>query len=486
MEAMQMLLTVALALLVFLSAASFRRGSSKLAGDTRRTHPATTTIQVRDAAVARRMIFDDADSFSNHPAAPFPVDLDAGHHKTTSINSAPYGQLWRALRRNLTAGVLHPSRLVPLLAPLHRAAAAALVANLNSSLVTGAGEVVIVRDALYDAVFGVTARLCFGDDAVGGGAGERAMREALREFFHSGIDAGVLARSRAGRLLRWRQWRYLAGTRRRLAELFAPAIIAARRRSRCRAGGVRSYVDTLLDVCVPAGESAVDRRRELRDDEIVRLVWEFLGAGTLTVVACVEWTLARLVASPEVQDKLRRELIDGTTGGDHRDMPPYLRAVILESLRLHPPVPFILRDAVIGPDSRAEPPPPPDGSPSPVRFTFMAEEIGRDGKAWKDPEEFIPERFLTGGEGEDVGPVPGTKEIKMMPFGAGRRHCPGAGLAMAHAGCFVETLVREFNWAPPDGGGVGVDLTATHALFIKVMASPLRARITPRKEMLAR
>ncbi|CAL4984096.1 unnamed protein product [Urochloa decumbens] len=463
MEAMLMLLTVALALLVFLSAASFRRGS-KLAGDTRRAHPATTTtIQVRDAAVARRMIFDDADSFSNHPAAPFPVDLDAGHHKTTSINSAPYGPLWRALRRNLTAGVLHPSRLVPLLAPLHRAAAAALVANLNSSLVTGAGvvAVVVVRDALYDAVFGVTARLCFGDDDAlggGGGAGERAMREALREFFHSGIDAGVLARSRAARLLRWRQWRYLAGTRRRLAELFAPAIIAARRRSRCRAGGVRSYVDTLLDVCVPAGESAVDRRRELRDDEIVRLVWEFLGAGTETVVACVEWTLARLVASPEVQDKLRRELIDGTTGGDHRDMPPYLRAVILESLRLHPPVPFILRDAVIGPDRRAEPPPPPDGSPSPVRFTFMAEEIGRDGKAWKDPEEFIPERFLTGGEGEDVGPVPGTKEIKMMPF----------------------------NWAPPDGGGVGVDLTATHALFIKVMASPLRARITPRKEMLAR
>jgi hypothetical protein len=65
------------------------------------------------------MIIDHADSFTDEPAVPFPVDLDVGHPKTTSINTAPYGPLWCALRCNLTAGVLHPSHLARL-APLQR------------------------------------------------------------------------------------------------------------------------------------------------------------------------------------------------------------------------------------------------------------------------------------------------------------------------------------------------------------------------------
>ncbi|RLM69628.1 hypothetical protein C2845_PM17G11350 [Panicum miliaceum] len=80
---------------------------------------------------------------------------------------------------------------------------------------------------------------------------------------------------------------------------------------------------------------------------------------------------------------------------------------------------------------------------------------------------------------EDVGPVPGPKEINMVPFRAGRRHCPGAGLSMIHVECFVAALVREFEWAPPADGSV--DLTATTTLFVKVMASPLKARVTPRR-----
>nr|XP_034569927.1 cytochrome P450 89A2-like [Setaria viridis] len=210
--------------------------------------------------------------------------------------------------------------------------------------------------------------LCFGDGTIGE-HNLHAMRRTLHEFFHYNINARLLASSRVARLVRWRQWRYLVGTRGRLAEVFVP-IIEARRRSWCSNGGHVSH----------------ERLQDL----------------------------------------------------------PYLHAVILESLQLHPPVPFILRDvfeakgATVGGTA-----PPPDGSP--VRFTFMAEDIGRDPKAWTKPEEVRPERFLAGGKGEDViCPLSGSKEIKMMPFGAGRRHCPGAGLAMIHIGCFVVALVREF------------------------------------------
>ncbi|OEL30933.1 Cytochrome P450 89A9 [Dichanthelium oligosanthes] len=487
MEAMQLLITAGLAVLAVL--AVYRRRRSRHALHTAQTMP---TILVADADAARRLIIGHADSFSNHPAVLLPVDIDAGHPRTQSITIAPYGPLWRALRGNLTANIVHPSRLSHL-ATIQRRAVEALVADLSAAGRGAAGEEeVVVRDGVYAAVFTTVVRLCFGDDDGVGGYDARAIQSALREFFHSGVDATLLGRSRLARLVHWRQWRYLVGTRHRLAELFGP-VIAARRRSRRSngedTGGISSYLDSLLDLRIPNNDDAdlAGTRRELRDDEVVRLVWEFLGSSTEAVVACVEWTLARLVTEPEVQKKLHHELV---TASDHRkgrvsedrlqDI-PYLRAVILESLRLHPPLPLIVREVRPEGVAAAGATPPPDGTP--VRFLFNAEEIARDQKVWTDPDEFRPERFLAGGEGEDVSPVPGpNKGIKMMPFGAGRRHCPGVGLSMIHVGCFVALLVREFDWAPPADGS-GVDLTAINTLVVKMMASPLRARITPRTRM---
>ncbi|RCV38532.1 hypothetical protein SETIT_8G150500v2 [Setaria italica] len=489
MEAMQLLAAVLAVLALFLAA--YWRPRSRYVHTTR---PMPVIIEVGDPDVARALMFDHADFFSNHPDAALGIDFDAGQPKTESITFAPYGTLWSALRRNLTVNILHPSRLGHHVEPIQRDAAEALVADLSTRVV-GAGEEVAIRERVYAAVFGTMARLCFGD-----GVGERdvaVMRRTLHDFFHSNVDIKLLARSRLARLVRWRQWRYIIGMRRRLAEVFGPVVEARRRQSRRSDGGggsFSSYLDSLIDLRVPndsddsetGGGLGLGARRILRDDEVVRLVWEFLGSSTQSVVSCIEWTLARLVTEPEVQKKLYHELI---AAGDHRKGQvsderlqelPYLRAVILESLRLHPPLPTILRE--VGPEGAAAagaPPPPPDGTP--VRFLFNAGQIGRDRKTWtEDPDEFKPERFLAGGEGEDVSPLPGPKKIKMMPFGAGRRHCPGAGLSMIHVGCFVAALVREFEWAPPADGGGGVDLTGTNTLFVRMMAPPLRARITPR------
>lgn len=254
------------------------------------------------------------------------------------------------------------------------------------------------------------------------------------------------------------------------------AASSARTSTRCS-----TFVSKETSTIRPTGSDSHVAHRGLRDDEIVRVVWEFLGTNTEGIVASVEWTLARLVTKPEVQEKLHIELTSDQWKGQISDERlqdlPYLRAVFLESLRLHPPLPMLLRD--VGSDGAAAAgiASPSDGTVT--RFLFNAEEIGRDPKAWSDPDEFRPERFLAGGEDEDVSLVLERKKIKMVPFGAGRRQCPGAGLSMVHVGGIVAALVREFDWAPPDDGG-GVDLTAITALIVNVMASPLRARIMPR------
>ncbi|KAM3387229.1 hypothetical protein ACQJBY_010207 [Aegilops geniculata] len=207
---------------------------------------------------------------------------------------------------------------------------------------------------------------------------------------------------------------------------------------------------------------------------MVSLVSEFLGGGADTIVAIIEWTLAHLVIQPEVQSKLRREVdaVDTVSDKSLRRM-PYLQAVVLESLRMHPSVPFVPRrvraeDATLLGETTV-----PAGD---FNVRFVVGDIGRDSKTWTDPDEFQPERFLAGGEAEGVGPSAGRKEMEMMPFGAGHRFCPGMGLAMVNIKCFLAALVREFEWA--EGGG-GVDMTDLN-VFFKVMKKPPSTRVTRR------
>uniref|UniRef100_A0A0E0KMD3 Cytochrome P450 n=1 Tax=Oryza punctata TaxID=4537 RepID=A0A0E0KMD3_ORYPU len=432
------------------------------------------TIKIRDAAVARRALIDHADVFSNRPAALFAVPLVTGLRRRRSDNilSVPYGSLWRALRCNLTVELLHPTRLASI-EPLQRDAVESLVADVADR---SAGEVVVVRERIRAAVFPLVVRLCFGD-----GLGEHQLRELqrlMKDFVLAIGDANRFpGKSWPARLLHWTRLHRLRAFRRRQADYFL-RLIAARRQTRHTDDGVfRPYVDSLLDLRVPDADNTCRSRRALTDDEMVSLVSEFLGAGTETVVSCVEWTLAHLVIEPEAQDKLHREVIDGER---HRVMlTPYLRAVMLESLRLHPPVPLVMRYAHAASPAAEEM----TGLPLPAgggaRMHFMVRDIGRDGKAWTEPNVFRPERFMAGGEAEGVGPLPGPKEMRMMPFAAGRRSCPGMGIGMAHVGLIVAALVREFEWAPAAAARGRVDLTELDGFF-KTMRTPLRARATPR------
>ncbi|KAM0845432.1 hypothetical protein ACQ4PT_056383 [Festuca glaucescens] len=507
---MESLVTLVAAAFFFVSAAVFlrRRIITSCAG--RASAPAPVIppqrlITISDAAVAQRALVENADVFSNRPSALFGKRLVTGYRRRRSDNiiSAPHGRLWRALRCNLSSQVIHATRIASF-GPLRRAAVDAVVTDLRQSAAKGK-VVVVVRDCLYAALFSMVARLCFGAvDEVQ----VRALQRVIQDFVQAvGVTLSSNKQPEPGarppptttaaklqKLVRWR-WscRDYVSFRQRQAELFLPLIEARRHSSRnCNDGEVRSYIDSLLDLRVPNVEfdDQLDDdedmiRRPLTDDELVSLVSEFLGAGTETVVASIEWTLAHLVTQPQIQNKLRREVIANCDGKCpspaeereiqmfHRSVMPYLHAVVLEGLRMHPTVPFAIREvrtevegAVIGQTTM------PDGG---LRVHFSLGAIGRDSKTWPDPDEFRPERFLAGGEGEDVGPLPGPKEIKMMPFGAGPRYCPGMGLAMLNVKCFMAALVREFEWAEESS----VDLTELDGFF-KVMKKPLRAHVTPR------
>ncbi|KAL6885631.1 hypothetical protein ACP4OV_010410 [Aristida adscensionis] len=336
MEAVGELLTAVIGgalLLLFLCI--FRRTSQRARGN--------TVIKVRDPAVACDMLINHAAAFSNRPSTPFPVALITGRRRRSrshGITTVPYGPHWHALRCNLTAAVLQPWRLGRL-APLQHEATDALLAALRSPGRTG-DAVVVIRDSLYTAVFALLTRVCFGGGVDTGHV--HAMQRMMQEFRVAIGEARAFAGSPLVRLLHRRRWRRFLAFRDQQAALFLPLIHAGWRRSSC--GGVRPYVDSLIDLRVPDDNAGGGGGRTLTDDEMVSLVVEFLGA-TESIVACIEWTLTHLVTQPEVQRKLRHEAAgadDPVVDDERLGRMPYLHAVVLECLWLHPPFPLILRN----------------------------------------------------------------------------------------------------------------------------------------------
>ncbi|GJN27516.1 hypothetical protein PR202_gb15546 [Eleusine coracana subsp. coracana] len=240
-----------------------------------------------------------------------------------------------------------------------------------------------------------------------------------------------------------------------------------------------SYVASLLSLRIQG-----DDDRAVTDGEIVSLISEFLGAGTESTADALEWTMANLVKHPQVQQKLRAEVVSCPSADriiiEEPDLScmPYLKAVVLESLRRHPPVSFVVRHVeadqaakAFGVSSLLLP-----GS-SGVTVKFLIDDIGRDPAVWSDPMAFIPERFMPGGEGE-AADLTCTRDLKMMPFGAGRRICPGIALAILYVEYFVANMVREFEWREVDGQEV--DLAESPGFLFTTMKHPLRGCLVPR------
>lgn len=276
-----------------------------------------------------------------------------------------------------------------------------------------------------------------------------------------------------GRILFRERWKLLHNVRTNQREVLLPLIQARREKMEHTKNeeDVVAYVDTLLNLTLPN-----EGGRKLTDQEMIGLCSEFLNAGTDTTSTALQWIMANLVKHQDIQLKLFDEIKgvasseDGEIKEEDLNKMPYLKAVVLEGLRRHPPGHFVLPHAVTEDVQLGEYVVPKDSN-----VNFMVADIGWDPDVWNDPMEFKPERFLSG---EEVFDITGSREIKMMPFGAGRRICPGIGLALLHLEYFVANLVKEFEWTAEKGDDV--DLSERQE-FTVIMKNPLRAHISPRK-----
>ncbi|KAI4314791.1 hypothetical protein L6164_027664 [Bauhinia variegata] len=184
---------------------------------------------------------------------------------------------------------------------------------------------------------------------------------------------------------------------------------------------------------------------KLTKDNIKAIIMDVMFGGTETVASAIEWAMAELMRSPEYLKGVQQEL-DDVVGLERRveecdfDKLNHLKCALKETLRLHPPIPLLLHetaeDAVVS------------GYyiPKKSRVMINAWAIGRDEGSWEDPETFKPWRFLKQGAPDFKG-----SNFEFIPFGSGRRSCPGMQLGLYALELAVAHLVHCFSWELPDG-----------------------------------
>ena len=202
-------------------------------------------------------------------------------------------------------------------------------------------------------------------------------------------------------------------------------------------------------------------------------------AGTDTSAEGTQWVMAELINHPFVFNNVREEIesvVGKTRLVEESDIPnlSYLQAVIEETLRLYPPGPVTTRECRQNCKINSY------DIPEKTAVAINLYAIMRDPDSWDDPNEFCPERFLVSlnkQEKLDQCQVEGKgQSFNFVPFGAGRRGCPGTTLAFSMMNTAVAALVQCFDWkVSGEGDGTKVDMQSGPSMSLH-MSHPLIVR----------
>ncbi|KAL3726103.1 hypothetical protein ACJRO7_031058 [Eucalyptus globulus] len=387
-------------------------------------------IIVSSAPVAEECFTQNDVVLANRPK--FIIGKYLGYNYTTVVLS-PYGDHWRNLRRIGAVEILSSHRL-DISYGIRKDEVKRLLRKLLGCQSSDGSARVELRGALTELTFNVMMRMMAGKRYYGEDVSdveEAAMfRDIIKEIVKNSGS------SYPGDFLPPLRWIDYGGYIKRIFKLgkktdgFLQGLIDEHRQKKESEEDRKSMIDHLL--VMQASQP------EYYTDEIIKgFLQTILIAGTDTSSVTMEWALANLLNHSNILDKARME-IDSQIGQDHLieelDLVklPYLQNIIAETLRLHPPVPLLIPhyssdDCTIG------------GYDVPRDTIVMinAWAIHRDPEQWPDPTAFKPERFESGG---------GQMNRLMLPFGMGRRACPGAPLAHKMVGLTLASLIQCFEW----------------------------------------
>ncbi|CAF2035239.1 unnamed protein product [Brassica napus] len=223
-------------------------------------------------------------------------------------------------------------------------------------------------------------------------------------------------------------------------------------------------VDVMLDMIEKQEQ---DESFTLTTDHLHGVISDLFLAGVDTSSIIMIWAMAELIRNPRVMKKAQEEIRtsirikpEERLAEEDLDKAHYLKLVVKETLRLHPAAPLLLPRETMSPIKI-------QGYDIPPKTLLIvnAWAIGQDPKHWMNPEEFIPERFM------DCPVDYKGHSFEMLPFGSGRRMCPGMAFGIATVELGLLNLLYFFDWKLPEESK-GMDMEESGDVTI-VKKSPL-------------
>ncbi|KAJ6835321.1 isoflavone 3'-hydroxylase [Iris pallida] len=383
----------------------------------------------------------------------------------TTLTEANYGPHWRNMRRIATVEVLSAHRLDSFSQVLSGEVVEMIRRLFQESTKTeGAYSKVELKSRLFQFALNSLMRMIVGD---------RHRGKSYEEFLKKVEEhLSLLGVSNVGDFLPLLGWVDTQGVKKKAMRVhkymdtFLQGLIDELRHE---SDNEETKEKTMIKVLLSLQKSEPD----CYTDQIIKSqIMTMLLAGTDTSLGTIEWAMSLLLNNPDKLKKAKAEL-DAQSGNgrliQESDLPnlPYLHCVITETLRLYPAGPLLIPhksqdECVVGGYS----------IPRGTMLLVNAYAIHRDSKTWEEPEKFVPERFEESkGEGR-----------KMLPFGMGRRRCPGEGLATRMVGLGLGTMIQCFDWKRI--GEEELDMSEGSGLTLP-KAHPLKAMYRPSQSMIS-
>ncbi|PAN11753.1 hypothetical protein PAHAL_2G214200 [Panicum hallii] len=387
------------------------------------------TVVVSSPAAAQEVLREKDVIFASRPSI---VASEVFCYGNLDIGFSPYGAYWRTVRKLCTVELLS-AKMVRQFAPIRDNETLSLIRNIQAA--GRGGEPVNLGRLLLSCSNSITAKAAFGQVCSSELRDQFLSSIAVAMNFSGGFTVGDVFPSLrfidtvTG--LRRRMWRL----RRQLDDVF-DKIIA---RSEAQRG------DSLVSVLLRIRDEGM-LEFPIGTTNIKAIILDMFTGGTETTSSAAEWIMSELMRNPDVMAKAQaevRRVFDNVSPQDHEakmEELHYIKMVIKESMRLNPVVPLLIphlcqETCDVGGFQVTE------GTRVMINMWAMA----RNPEYWHDAEKFRPERFEDG-----MIDFKGSR-FEYLPFGAGRRRCPGDTFGLAALELIIARLLYYIDWSLPVG-----------------------------------